>query len=378
MSNLGQYFTTNNELKEELFNFILNNPKRILEPSIGQGDLVDFVKSKIKVKFDSYEIDNTIKLLNNKNKVTYTDFLTCDIKKTYKTIIGNPPYVRTKNGNLYLDFINKCYDLLEEHGELIFIIPSDFFKLTSSGKLLNKMVENGTFTHIYHPNNENLFENASIDVLIFRYEKCNLSKKVLYNKEIKYLINNNGLILFESSTKSGSSKFEDYFEIYVGIVSGKESVYKNDKLGNIDVINGFNKIEKYIFIEKFPSASGELNEYLLKNKNALIDRKIRKFNEKNWFEWGALRNVKNVNKYFNEDCIYIHTLTRKNEVAFIGKVGYFGGSLILLKPKVKINLDLVVNYLNSDTFKNNFMFSGRFKITHRNLCNSCLPEEIIL
>ena len=32
--NLGQYFTTNNELKEKVYEFILNKPSNILEPSI--------------------------------------------------------------------------------------------------------------------------------------------------------------------------------------------------------------------------------------------------------------------------------------------------------------------------------------------------------
>ena len=90
-----------------------------------------------------------------------------EITKKYKTIIGNPPYVKTKNGNLHIDFTDKCYELLDDNGKLIFIVPSDFLKMTSSGKLLEKMMSNGSFTHIYHPNKENLFKNASVDVIIF-------------------------------------------------------------------------------------------------------------------------------------------------------------------------------------------------------------------
>ena len=108
---------------------------------------------------------------NIPKNVIYEDFIEADVKKKYKTIIGNPPFVRTTTGNLYIDFIEKCYNLLLNNGELIFIIPSDFFKLTSASKLLNIMITNGTFTHIYHPHNENLFENASIDVIVFRYCK---------------------------------------------------------------------------------------------------------------------------------------------------------------------------------------------------------------
>ena len=133
-----------------------------------------------------YEIDKNIKILNtiDKKNIIFGDFLEKKIIKKYDTIIGNPPYVKTSKGNLYIDFIEKCYNLLNDIGELIFIIPSDFFKLTSSSKLLNTMFENGSFTHIYHPHNENLFENASIDVIIFRYCKNKkLDKTVLYNDE---------------------------------------------------------------------------------------------------------------------------------------------------------------------------------------------------
>lgn len=161
MHNLGQYFTTNLELKDIVYSFIMNEPKNILEPSIGQGDLVSYtMKKNPNVSFDMYEIDTKIKMLDNidRNKIVFGDFMTQKINKLYKTIIGNPPYVRTKKGNLYIDFIEKCFNLLDINGELIFIIPSDFFKLTSATKILNKMMKEGTFTHIYHPHNEKLFE----------------------------------------------------------------------------------------------------------------------------------------------------------------------------------------------------------------------------
>lgn len=378
---LGQYFTTNSELQEKVFEYILNNPNNILEPSIGQGDLVRFITTKISnVSFDMYEIDTNIKLLDEiqKDKIIYGDFMKQNIITTYKTIIGNPPYVRTKKGNLYIDFIEKCYNLLEDNGELIFIVPSDFLKLTSSVKLLNEMMINGSFTHIFHPNNEKMFENASIDVIIFRYCKNNLiEKKVLYNNHLLYITNSNGLITFNEEENNSNILFNDYFDIYVGIVSGKEEVYKNTELGNIEILNGENKVDKYICIKDYPCDNEKINNYLLENKKQLIERKIRCFNEKNWFEWGALRNVTTIDKNIGKDCIYIYNITRKPNVAFLGKVQYFGGSLLLLIPKKKCNLENIVIYLNSNTFKDNFMFSGRFKIGHRSISNSFIPNEFL-
>jgi len=379
--NLGQYFTTHNELKEKVFEFILNSPSNILEPSMGQGDLITFITNKMSnIKFDMYEIDTTIKLLDNieKDKVIYGDFMTQTITKIYKTIVGNPPFVRTKKGNLYIDFIEKCYNLLDNNGELIFIVPSDFLKLTSASKLLNVMMTNGTFTHIFHNHNEKMFENASIDVIVFRYCKNSLlEKKVLYNDKLFYITNSNGLIIFGEEQNNSTILFQDYFDIYVGLVTGKEEVYKNQELGNIEVLNGENKLEKYIYIENYPCDNENINKHLLDHKKTLIQRGIRKFNEKNWFEWGAPRNITTINNNLGKDCIYIYNLTRKSNVSFVGKVNYFGGGLIMLKPKKKCNLNNIVSYINSDTFKENFIFSGRFKIGHRQISNSYIPSEYL-
>ncbi len=375
-NNMGQYFTTSLELKEKIFEFILNNPDNILEPSIGQGDLIQYIQSKIpNIKFDMFEIDKTIELLDDidKNNVIYTDFLKYEIIKSYNTIIGNPPFIRTKKGNLYIDFIEKCYNLLNDNGELIFIVPSDFLKLTSASKLLDKMMTNGTFTHIYHPDNEKLFKNASINIIVFRYCKNNLiEKKILYNDKLLHIINKNGLITFNEKINNNNLIFQDYFNIYVGLVSGKEEVFKNSKLGNIDILNAENKIEKYIFIDKYPCDNEEINKYLLEYKTTLIERKIRKFNEDNWFEFGAPRNINVIKNNLGNDCIYIYNLTRKSNVSFIGKVNYFGGNLIMLIPKIKCDLNNIVSYINSKTFKDNFIFSGRFKIGHRQISNSYL------
>jgi len=382
--NLAQYFTTHIDLKEKILSFILNDPASILEPSIGQGDLVSYIIEKTdNVAFDMYEIDANIKLLDGieKDAVIYGDFMTQNIQKKYQTIVGNPPFIRTKKGNMYIDFTEKCYNLLEENGELIFIVPSDFLKLTSAARLLNVMMTNGTFTHIYHPHNEKLFKDASIDVIIFRYCKSkSLEKKVSYNDKYMFITNSNGLIVFDDkeNNETNSDLIKDYFDIYVGLVSGKENVYKNAALGNIEVLNGENKVDKYIHIDVFPSDNDDINKHLLENKKILIERGIRKFNENNWFEWGAPRNITTIQSNFGKECIYIYNLTRKSRVAFIGKVSYFGGGLIMLKPKKECNLKNILSYINSKAFKDNFTFSGRFKIGHRQISNSHIPCEYLL
>jgi len=382
----GQYFTSNTLLKQCVNSFVLNNPERVLEPSVGRGDLIDSLCSiSDNIHFDMYEIDPNIEMLPcvNLENLIYGDFLTQTITRKYKTIIGNPPYVKTSTGNLYIDFIEQCHNMLEDKGELIFIVPSDFLKLTSAAPLIRHMMESGTFTHVFRPNNENLFENASIDVIVFRY--CLdplLERTVLYNDEPKRLVETNGIITFVPIDAPISvDTLNNYFDIYVGMVTGCESVFKNETFGTINILNKKDTIDKYIMTNVFPTTNHDIDTYLLEHKEKLIGRKIRKFNESNWFEWGALRNYDNVTSRLGEDCIYIHTLTRDTEVAFVDKVTYFGGGLIALIPKInaprKLDLNKVVRFINSIQFRENYIYSNRFKIGHRQICNSTIDLNYV-
>ena len=72
------YFTENKDLQNAVINLIFNIPSRILEPSIGRGDLVSCVQNKFKnVPIDMYELDNEIVVLDDikKNEIVYGDFM---------------------------------------------------------------------------------------------------------------------------------------------------------------------------------------------------------------------------------------------------------------------------------------------------------------
>lgn len=380
---LGQYFTKNKVLLEKLYEFHKNKAEYILEPSVGQGHIVDFFKKRKKLqKFKMVEIDKKLKILPSlvEEPITHGNFLDLIFDDKYKTIIGNPPYVKKKGKNLYIEFIERCYELLDDEGELIFIIPSDFFKLTSASKLIIEMMCHGNFTDIYHPHNENLFEEASVDVLIFRYQKTkNIDLKINYNDEKLNCVINNGTLTFEKEINENYDKFEDYLNVYVGMVSGNESIFKNETYGNIEIINDETNKDKYIFIDNFPTSNINLNNYLLENKEKLCKRKIRKINENNWFEFGLPRNIKVIEKNKNKECLYIHNLSRKTNICFKSKVDYFGGNLLMILPKNenKVDLEKLCTYFNSNEFKEKYIFSNRFKINQKNIKDCYIPDYVI-
>jgi len=364
---LGQYFTKNKILTDKMIQLVKNNIDLILEPSFGMGHLINIFKER---NFDAYEIDSSLEnIIENKNvDIIYGNFLKKNINKKYHTIIGNPPYVKTKNSlNSYQLFIKKCVSLLEENGELIFIIPSNFITLTSSKEILNDMLKEGSFTDFFFFHNEHLFENASIDVCIFRFQLGIFSDIIDVNGDIKKCILTDGMITFGNKEDHQTTKLGDIFDIFVGLVSGRETIFKNSEIGNIDILTKKNKKERYILITKYPCDDKPINSYLLNNKQELINRKIRKFNEKNWFEWGALRNIKKMEEYKGRECLYVNCISRNKEICFISKCMYFGGSLLCLVPKIDIDLRVMCDKINSDKIKNSFLFSGRYKIGNEQL-----------
>ena len=101
---LGQFYTTN-------YDYILSNMKipdnieNIIEPFVGNGDLLKFIKDK-KYHIEKYDIDPKDTTTEQRDTLTFPpDY-------TNKFILTNPPYLaRNKNKNKDLYDLYKCNDL---------------------------------------------------------------------------------------------------------------------------------------------------------------------------------------------------------------------------------------------------------------------------
>jgi adenine-specific DNA-methyltransferase len=403
---LGQYFTTSEKLQKFVLDSVKNIGETILEPSLGAGHLLlKFLERDPSQSFIGYEIDTSIKpiIAQNKNQeIIYADFIESSIKRKFKTIIGNPPYVSiAKSKNLYIKFIEKCFNLMEDDGEMVFIVPSDFIRLTGAADLISEMVAAGHFTDFLFPHEENLFEDASIDILVFRYQKSiRLANSSITNlnglhvgqgltversAELTCLPTpfnvSNGIITFGLEQTENTVRMEELFDIYVGLVTGRDEVYKVD-FGNISVLSDKDRTEKFIYVDSYPSGiSEQIDGHLMDNQKTLMERRIKTFNDSNWWQWGAPRNIKVMRDSVGSPCIYIRTITRSSEVAFEGTVQFFGGGLLCAIPKTPetaSRLTEICAYLNEESVRKNYTFSGRFKIGHKQLCNIRVPVTAAL
>lgn len=372
----GQYFTIDTGLQNFIYNHVKHQGCPLLEPAVGAGHLLQpFLAADPHYPMTCYEIDKSIKpVVTLDNPILYNDFLSLTHGETrYKTIIGNPPYVKKKGKgpNLYIKFIERCFDLLTDDGELLFIIPSDFFKLTGASALISRMDSAGTFTDFYYPHDESLFEGASVDIVVFRYERgLQNGRNATVNGEPKSYSVCSGILTFDSGN---AMHIFDLFDVYVGLVSAKDDVYKNT-LGNIDVLTDENRHEKFIYVKEYPCSNVQINNHLETHKTALISRKIRKFSQKNWYEWGAPRNIGLMESHVGRPCIYVKMLTRQTRVAWTGTLGYFGGALLcmVVKEGAPVDLEKIADHLNSEAFRKRYIYAGRFKIGQKQLSQATM------
>jgi adenine-specific DNA-methyltransferase len=378
---LGQYFTKSEVLQNFIFEKVQHKQSLLLEPAFGAGHLLTkFLDSNKDYPILCYEIDSTLKpcvRFTKHQTPIYADFFKQTLTQKFKTIIGNPPFVKQKGQcNLYLQFIETCFEALDDDGELLFIVPSDFMKATNASNLIHLMTRVGRFTDFLFPHDEKLFENAAIDIVVFRYQKGVTMDTTRVNGKEMICTCRNGILSFTDTNPRGTA-VDELFHVYVGLVSGRDEIYRQP-FGNLTVRLDKDTTEKFIFADTFPTTDSDINAHLLKHKQALLDRKIKKFSETNWYEWGAPRNMKSMKQYWGRPCIYVRNLTRNKEVAFKGTVEWFGGALLCLVPKKEMDtstLERILSYLNSELFQKQYLYAGRFKIGHKQISNALLPME---
>jgi adenine-specific DNA-methyltransferase len=409
----GQFFTIRNRVLDVLIELIKNNGS-ILEPSAGQGHIIKSIENKFNKQIRAIELDYSkvdtrvcdsgIEVNNFFNFIKNSD--------SFDTIIGNPPFVKLKNvegdtmdllpekipgnGNLYYFFIKYCVSILENNGELIFIVPKEWLYNVSAQFVRDYLSENGGFTHFIDCGEEKLFDDADVPALcIFRFQKGYFGGLKFYETlddfySGKYVIKQttySNTIVFSNEIYEGK-RISDYFDVKVGLVTGAEKVFRVGNDTNLSdelliSIIGTNKLSsKYIFadnVTSFQNIPTDIQEYFLSNKKKLINREIKKFNETNWWCYGALRNVDVMNS--NRKRIYGLMKTRENEVFWKGdEFEFFGGGLVglFLKNGLDIDLDEVVRHMNSEQFKkimkdSNMYSNNKVSITPSVLSNLPFP-----
>ncbi len=375
VARLGQVFTPPNVVDFMLG--LCRNSGRVLEPSAGNGAFYNELKRRGS-NVTGIEIDGRVAPAGAR----VMDFFNLPESETFDTIVGNPPYVRyqdisagtrnklkcplfDKRSNLFLFFIEKCIRHLAPGGELIFIVPREFIKLTAARKLNAWLFEQGSVTHFYETGDVRVFGDHTPNCAIFRFEKGRTDRRMADDRRFTQV---DGQLMFLRDNYT--VRLSDVFSVKVGAVSGADAIYQHPA-GNMEFVysrtaeSGLTRQMLY----------GIKHPHLEKHKAALLRRRVRTFDESNWWQWGRHFPIN------DKPRIYVNGRTRKPAPFFLHDCRAFDGSILALFLKNEkisrrdlIECTMMLNH-EVDWQELGFICDGRFIFTQRSLQTCLLPDK---
>ena len=340
---------TPNDISERMASYLYKDGN-ILEPAVGDGNLLKYIDTSNYDYIDVYDIKkeylDKIPDLNNINKYN-KDFITEKITTKYKNIILNPPYIKIQdlsieyrdyiknnweilnkgNIDIYYAFIIKCIDLLDENGIMVSITPNSYLYNKGSLRLRKYLIENKLIKEIIDYKSKKVFQNVSAYCCITVFTKYN--KKIIYNnKEILYSdINNKEYNIFNIKKEDNTKTLSDVCNIKNGIATLRDKIFIHEnKLYDEPcwkiITNGIKDMwcifpyntNAEVFEEDFFKTNNPLTYlYLENNKDELAKRDNGNKKYPKWYSYGRTQSLKISNK---DRIMYIPTFMNPDNMIF--------------------------------------------------------------
>lgn len=401
VAGLGQVFTPDRVV--EVMLALRRNDGRVLEPSAGDGAFARRLPDCVAIELDPAQAPAG---------AIVGDFFAYPEDETFASIVGNPPYVRFRDiapatraliaargsvldqrANLYLYFIEKCLRHLAPGGELVFITPRDFLKTTSAVRLNRLLFAAGTITHAFDLGDAPVFADVVPNCLIWRFEKGDFSRRTRFAALAKIsgsrrfeaalaniewqdcrFVEAAGHLLFPRGEYS--LRLADLAFVKVGGVSGADAIYGDPAIANRDFVcsatERTGETRRMLWCAPGESADGVAPPaVLLPHKAALIGRRVRPFDEGNWWEWGRGYHLT------RQPRVYVNNKTRRARPFFLHRCLHYDGAVLAVFPRdPAIDLRAFCAALNDlDWGELGFVCDGRHQFTQRSLEHAPLPEH---
>lgn len=390
VASLGQVFTPPAVVETMLA--LRQNRGRVLEPACGDGAFLRHLPGALGIEIDARHAPSGARVM---------DFFELPASERFASIIGNPPYVRYQDiapatraqtrrsvldgrANLYLFFIEKCLAHLEPGGELIFITPRDFLKATSAVALNRLLYAAGTITDFIDLGDLKIFDGATPNCAIWRFARDDFSRTTRFASlgfahglaglrcpawETRHFIEAGGHLLFTGGDYG--LHLADVAFVKVGAVSGADALYASDEYGNRDfvcsstVATGAARRMLWIEPDAPPPAALEAH------KARLMARRIKSFDESNWWKWGRGYHQS------TQPRVYVNGKTRQSRPFFVHACPHYDGAVLAIFPRDPgVDVHAFAAALNAvDWADLGFICDGRYLFTQRSLEQAPLPES---
>lgn len=278
----GIFFTPPKTISNnlEILKPYLKNIKTVLEPSCGSCEFINFLNKYEQLEITGIEFNKTIynsikNIFSKTNKINIIndDYIKFNNKQKYDLIIGNPPYYVLKNKNIdklyskfftgrpniFILFIIKSLNILNNNGILSFILPKNFLNCLYYDKTRNYIFNNFKIIDIVECNDNYIETKQETIILIIQ----NINNT---NKNNKYVFNINNYSIFgtinnikqiKNLYKNSTTLYNLDFEVKVGNIVWNQckDILTDDKdktllIYSSDITSNKLKIKKYKNIDK--------------------------------------------------------------------------------------------------------------------------------
>lgn len=364
----GQVFTRDDVVAQMLA--LRRNAGRVLEPSAGDGAFSSRLPGCTAIELDASVAPAGAQVM---------DFFDYPTAERFDTIIGNPPYVRHQDilpatharlasvlfdlrSNLYLFFIEKCVRHLNPGGELIFIVPREFTKLTAARRLNAWLFEQGSITDFIETGDARVFGAYVPNCAVFRFEKGRTDRRMHDGRRFHC---EQGQLMFLRGDYG--VPLSALFDVRVGAVSGADDVFVHPE-GNMEFV-----CSSTVDTGRTRRAFFDVrNDWLERHKARLLARRVRPFGEHNWWRWGRVHHRSDAAR------IYVNGKTRKPRPFFLHDCPHYDGAVLALFARSPaLDIARAASLLNDavDWEELGFVCDGRFLFTQRSLQTCVLPDD---
>ena len=323
----------------------------ILEPSVGDGQLLKYININNHETIDIYDIKkhylDKCPSNNNINKY-HEDFVMKKITKKYKNIILNPPYIKIQDlsqpyrkyirdnwnildkGNLdiYYAFILKCIDLLDDEGVMVSITPNSYLYNKGASKLRKYLIDNKLIEKIIDYKSEKVFDKVSTYCCITIFTKRNKDTFIYNDETLLYSnITNKEYNIFGNAINVNSKTLDDICIIKNGIATLRDKIYIHKQklyeepcwkqITSADRENWciFPYNDNAVILEEndFKSNNPKTYQYLEQHKEELAKRDKGNKKYPKWYSYGRTQSLKIPNK---DNLLYVPTFADPENIIY--------------------------------------------------------------